>query len=236
MSKTLCGNMTIKKKECYNSIINFYLIGGIMLKKEIFTIPNIITIVRLIGALILSYYILTSSNLNSLIIVFVFIIIASTDFMDGMIARKYNMASKLGKILDPLCDKAIGIVLAFCLIIKEMMPLWTLLPLLIRDIIISSCYLYNLIKNKEKAEKSKPSIFAKMKTIFQSASIGAVLITLSFNSLALIFILLALVLAIIDLDETIRTTILNKQKRFFSIAFEHSIISNIFKLGEKKRA
>jgi CDP-diacylglycerol--glycerol-3-phosphate 3-phosphatidyltransferase len=63
-------------------------------------------------------------------------IIFITDALDGFIARRFNKQSELGLILDPVCDKTVTIVLLTLFVIYIDFPLWVLLLILIRDILI----------------------------------------------------------------------------------------------------
>ncbi|WP_339727879.1 CDP-diacylglycerol--glycerol-3-phosphate 3-phosphatidyltransferase [uncultured Gimesia sp.] len=79
--------------------------GTELLGPEIWNLPNLITLSRLVLALILFVMIYlegwwkTSATL--------FIVAAATDFLDGYFARKYNQVTTLGRILDPFVDKII---------------------------------------------------------------------------------------------------------------------------------
>lgn len=59
-----------------------------------------------------------------------------TDRYDGILARKLHQETELGKVLDPLADKIAMGVLAVVLVIKEIVPLWFLLLLITRDLLI----------------------------------------------------------------------------------------------------
>lgn len=86
------------------------------MKDEIITIPTIITISRIILTFIVIYMIITDVDVVSIVIVFA--IAASTDWIDGIIARKFNMVSDFGAKADMLADRFlwIGTALAFLLV------------------------------------------------------------------------------------------------------------------------
>ena len=57
-----------------------------------------------------------------------------TDMLDGYIARKYEMTTRLGKILDPLADKLTQAAALTCLVISESAPLWILLVYIVKEV------------------------------------------------------------------------------------------------------
>ncbi len=82
------------------------------LKKQI---PNILTVVRLVLALLCAYFALNMDQ-DSLIISFILFMIASaTDYLDGYLARKWNIVSTFGKFIDPIADKVLilGVLIVF---------------------------------------------------------------------------------------------------------------------------
>lgn len=100
-------------------------------KKEIFTIPNLLSLFRLL--LIPVYvviYLHAETVLHHVIAAAILAISCLTDLIDGKIARKYNMISTLGKILDPVADKATQFTLIICLTAKHPI-LWHLVALFV---------------------------------------------------------------------------------------------------------
>lgn len=98
-------------------------------KREIFTIPNLLSIFRLL--LIPVYviiYLNADSQLDYYLAASILAVSCLTDMIDGKIARRFNMISNLGKILDPIADKATQFTLLLCLAIKY--PVLRLLTLL----------------------------------------------------------------------------------------------------------
>ncbi|NCA67079.1 MAG: hypothetical protein EOM87_03330 [Clostridia bacterium] len=89
-------------------------------KGEVFNIPNILTYVRLIcvPAFVLVFFLVTKAAfLNIYISLAIFAFASLTDVVDGKIARKYNLTSDLGSMLDPLADKLLQVSVIICLTI-----------------------------------------------------------------------------------------------------------------------
>lgn len=100
-------------------------------KKEIWTIPNLLSLFRLI--LIPVYiviYLNASQPSHYWIAAGILAVSCLTDMVDGKIARHFNMISTVGKILDPVADKATQMALILCLAIKHPV-LWGLLALFV---------------------------------------------------------------------------------------------------------
>lgn len=100
-------------------------------KKDILTIPNLLSLVRLI---LIPVYIIIYLNAKSeqdyYLAAAVLAVSCLTDLIDGKIARQFNMISTLGKILDPLADKATQFSLILCLAFKYPV-LWYLIGLFV---------------------------------------------------------------------------------------------------------
>ena len=72
------------------------------------TIPNLLSVLRIIAIPFFMYFFLTKKYLAAVIVIF---ISGITDLFDGKIARRFNQISKLGKLLDPAADKLTQIAL-----------------------------------------------------------------------------------------------------------------------------
>lgn len=96
--------------------------------------PNTITIFRL--ALIPVYITVLpkiSYDLKHVFSIFIITLGAALDMLDGYIARKYNMITNLGKMLDPLADKLLLVAVGMGLWINNKLPLWLISFIIIRE-------------------------------------------------------------------------------------------------------
>ena len=66
----------------------------------------------------------------------IFIAASFTDMLDGKIARKYNLVTNFGKIMDPLADKVL-VYSAFCLMVPDPVPGWMLIIILAREFLVA---------------------------------------------------------------------------------------------------
>ncbi|MCM8711411.1 CDP-diacylglycerol--glycerol-3-phosphate 3-phosphatidyltransferase [Clostridium sp. SYSU_GA19001] len=145
-------------------------------------IPNILTIFRLL--LIPAFVIVfknSPSNNNLALSTIVFLIAGFTDFLDGYIARKYNLVTKIGIVLDPLADKLMLMTVLTCLVIKSYIPLWILIVIACKEIFMIFCGVF-LYKKGTVIPSNK---LGKLSTIFFYVSI----VILVFNKTAGKFLL-----------------------------------------------
>ena len=113
-----------------------------MIFKDIFLLPNLITLFRFFSALGLFFY-FSPNSFNTFTLVLIIALIGLSDSLDGIVARKYNLVSKLGIILDPLTDRVVFIILLFWLNIY--VPDIILYSVLIRELLVLIGSLYVLI-------------------------------------------------------------------------------------------
>lgn len=99
----------------------------LLTKEQLFTIPNFMSLFRLaLVPFILWIYLTGEYSIAAALV----LLSALTDIFDGVIARKFNMVSDLGKVLDPLSDKVTHIALLICLVSRYRF-VWVVLGLLV---------------------------------------------------------------------------------------------------------
>lgn len=88
-------------------------------KRDIWTIPNLLSLFRLILIPVYIYIYLTARDQSQYILAGCILAVSClTDMIDGKIARRFNMITTLGKMLDPLADKLTQLALTLCLSMK----------------------------------------------------------------------------------------------------------------------
>jgi CDP-diacylglycerol---glycerol-3-phosphate 3-phosphatidyltransferase len=106
--------------------------------KQLFTVPNMLTGFRLaLIPVLIVLFSLTQSTDVELATFWVFTVAACTDFIDGYVARKYHIETVLGKLMDPIADKALVTTALVMLIPLHKIPAWVCLLIICREIIVT---------------------------------------------------------------------------------------------------
>ena len=143
------------------------------------TIINGLTISRILIGLPI---IISLSNGNNDVFIFLFLIAGLTDFLDGYFARKYDHKSAFGAKLDPLADKILLIGPMIWLIHENLVPLWAIWLIISRELLVTSW-------RSDKASGGPASTQGKYKTTFQFTSIILLLWPKSWGTIHTIYII-----------------------------------------------
>ncbi|MEE0844886.1 MAG: CDP-alcohol phosphatidyltransferase family protein [Eggerthellaceae bacterium] len=100
---------------------------------RIFTVPNVISAIRL--CMVPVFFVLLMSGYD-LLATLLFALAAGTDWIDGQIARRTHQVSKLGQLLDPAVDRILMIVGVVGLFLVGRLPLWIILFVILRDLLL----------------------------------------------------------------------------------------------------
>ena len=130
-------------------------------------LPNKLTIFRIILAFICIGLILKNTLTSIILALVVFGLASLTDFFDGYIARKYNLISDFGKILDPIADKVLILGVFFSFFCLGIVNFWMVILIAIREILLTVIRLFNLKKGLVQDAKN----IGKYKTVSQIAGI-----------------------------------------------------------------
>ena len=157
-------------------------------KHTILTLANKITILRILGVpvfvLMLVYYTVglaqgNAQEIHRKLALAMFVLLAVTDAVDGYFARSRNEITPLGRLLDPIADKALllsGLILLTRPSLHGLtphIPIWFTLLVISRDVvlILGSIIIHALVGHVE----VKPRVFGKLATFFQMLTIVLVL-------------------------------------------------------------
>ena len=138
------------------------------------TIPNFITIARLIGVPVVVWLIIADQYLAA---VSLFILAGVSDAVDGFIAKRYGATSELGAFLDPIADKALLVSVFVTLGYEGILPAWLILLTVSRDILIIGGVILSYVMANPVA--MKPLWVSKLNTVAQILLIALVLANLA---------------------------------------------------------
>ncbi len=100
-------------------------------------LPNQLTVLRIILTPVFLVLFLMGDPLMVQLSSVVFVIAAITDWYDGWLARKFNYITEWGKFMDPLADKILTSTAFFAFVFVGILPMWMVLIIVIRDILIT---------------------------------------------------------------------------------------------------
>ena len=107
---------------------------------RVFTVPNALTVLRFMGVPLFIWLVLAQKEYGFAVVVLA--VMAGTDWMDGYVARRFDQASKLGRVMDPLADRLALIAVAVTLVIAGVVHWLYLAALLVPDAVLLALTLF----------------------------------------------------------------------------------------------
>lgn len=136
-------------------------------------LPNKLTILRIIMIpVFIALFLYCDSNLGKILCTVVFALASFTDFVDGHIARKYNLVSNFGKFADPLADKMLVTAALICLCFSGALNPWYVIIITFREFMVTGIRILAISDGKVIAAGTS----GKIKTVIQLFAIIAMLI------------------------------------------------------------
>jgi len=168
-------------------------------KKEVFNLPNTISMLRIGVIPVLFCLLLSPGKVMSLVIAVLFIAAALTDLLDGYIARKYRIVTTMGKFLDPIADKLIVNTAMILMIPINRIPAWIVAVIIIRDFAVDG--LRHIASSNGIIIQA--SQLGKRKTLCQIFAVSALMIHYPFigadaHSVGMVILYIALVLTVLS--------------------------------------
>lgn len=167
-------------------------------------LPNKLTLFRVVLIPFFVFFLLDPyfEGYGNYIAVAIFIVASITDFLDGKIARKYNLVTNFGKFMDPLADKLLVCSALICLIQLELIPAWVVIIIIAREFIISG---FRLVAS-DNGVVIAASYWGKFKTAFQMLTVIVLILNIPnkvFTILGTVLIYVSLALTVISLIDYI---------------------------------
>jgi CDP-diacylglycerol---glycerol-3-phosphate 3-phosphatidyltransferase len=133
-------------------------------------LPTWITFSRLLGLPFILYLLSYPTPENRWLCTAIFVIAASTDWLDGYLARKLDMVTELGKFLDPLVDKLLVLGSLLALIELQSIPAWGVCLILARELAIAGWRVNPKLTGESSI--SGANLWGKLKTVVQIIAIA----------------------------------------------------------------
>jgi len=168
-------------------------------RQQILSLPNGITITRIIAIPLIILLLFNIDELYSIITSVLFLLVALTDTLDGYLARRREMVTTLGKFLDPLADKLLIVTSLIALVSTREVPAWMVIVIVGREIAVTG--LRGIAVSQEIVISA--SSLGKYKTVFEVASIFFLILnkvhfSIDFRQIGMGLLWVALILAVIS--------------------------------------
>lgn len=100
----------------------------------VLTVPNAISVMRLLLVPVFAVLLAGGEDLWALVVLAV---AGASDWLDGKLARALDQRSRLGELLDPAADRLFIAVTLVMLVVRDVVPLWLLVAIVLRDLVLS---------------------------------------------------------------------------------------------------
>ena len=147
-----------------------------------FNLPNILTCFRILLVPILVVVLLTKFEGKEFVGLGVFLLAAFTDFLDGFIARRWGLVTRLGKLLDPAADKILTSAAFISLVEMGLAPAWIVVTIVGREFAVSTLRSVAASQNLVIAA----SWSGKLKTVSQVVAIALLIVHDQLGSLQIL--------------------------------------------------
>ena len=137
-------------------------------------LPNQLTILRIILTFVFMFFIFSQGLTFKILALLVFTAAALTDLFDGRIAKARNLITDFGKIMDPIADKVLVLAAFLSFIQLQLIPAWTVMVIILREVMITSLRIFALSKGKVIAASQS----GKHKAVSQMTAIFIILISM----------------------------------------------------------
>lgn len=102
---------------------------------RVFTVPNVLSMARLVGVPIFLWLILVPKADGWAILLLV--VAGATDWLDGYLARRWGQITRLGQLLDPIADRLYILATLIGLLLRDIIPWWLVVVLVSRDVVMA---------------------------------------------------------------------------------------------------
>ena len=140
-------------------------------------LPNKLTVLRIVLVAVFMLFLFSQGVMAKMLALVTFLAASLTDFLDGYIAKKNNMITDFGKLMDPIADKILILAAFLAFVEMELAPAWMVVIIIFREVTITGLRISALTKGKVIAADDG----GKHKMVSQVFAVSAVLIFLIFR-------------------------------------------------------
>jgi cardiolipin synthase (CMP-forming) len=115
-----------------------HVAGDVVVSERVFTIPNALSLLRLLLVPVFAVLIVTKHDISALVVL---MISGFTDYLDGKLARSWGQITRIGQMLDPLADRLYIFTTLLGLAYRGIIPWWLVGLLALRDAILTGALL-----------------------------------------------------------------------------------------------
>lgn len=141
-------------------------------------LPTWITVSRLVSVPLVLYLLQAPTERSRAIAAGIFLLGASTDWLDGYLARRLNQVTELGKFLDPLVDKLLVLAPLLSLVELQQVPAWGVFLILARELTVAG---WRVSPALQQGGIPGANMWGKLKTVGQIAAIATLIAPLGQN-------------------------------------------------------
>jgi CDP-diacylglycerol--glycerol-3-phosphate 3-phosphatidyltransferase len=145
---------------------------GLYERKSGVNLPNRLTILRIALTVVFLFFLFADGIIYKILAFFTFLTAALTDFFDGYIAKKYNLVSDFGRLMDPIADKVLTISAFLAFVEMDLIPAWMVVIIIFREFVVTGMRLMAL----QKHQVIEATIGGRHKTVSQMFAIFVILI------------------------------------------------------------
>lgn len=103
------------------------------ISNRVWTVPNILSFIRLALVPLFLFFIISAHDALALIVL---VVSSASDYLDGVIARRFNQITRLGQLLDPAADRLFIFAALIGLAVRDVIPWWLFFVIVARDIVL----------------------------------------------------------------------------------------------------
>jgi CDP-diacylglycerol---glycerol-3-phosphate 3-phosphatidyltransferase len=140
-------------------------------------LPNYLTVGRILLTIAFIFCLTQTGTVAAVLATLLFMAASGTDFYDGYLAKKYNLVSNFGKIMDPIADKFLILSAFFIFTQRHMIPYWMFYLIFVREVVVTGSRLKAIGNGKVLAAEKA----GKCKTLAQLFAIWIILLFIVFQ-------------------------------------------------------